>query len=125
MRLIRMAFWLGIVILLLPTDEGQQARIYQSAANAVERATTFCDRNGKVCDTGAALWATFVKKAEFAARMAYDLAVSKDRGTEASPRYEPASANTPRPSTGLAPPSRGTLRPDDLTPAWRGQRSGT
>jgi uncharacterized protein DUF5330 len=122
--MIRMAFWLGVVILLLPTEEGQQARIYQSAAAAVERAATFCDRNERVCETGSAMWATFVKKAEFAARMAYDLAVSRGRGEEAAPRYEPAGAKSLRPSAGMAP-SRGTLRPDDLTPAWRGQRSGT
>lgn len=124
MRMIRLAFWLGIVILLLPTDEGQQARIYQSASAAVERASTFCDRNARACETGNELWATFVKKAEFAARMAYDLAVSKGNGDEAAPRYEPASAKPARPTVGMTP-SRGTLRPDDIAPAWRGQRSGT
>ena len=47
MFLIRLAFWLGLVVLLLPTDERQQARLYGTAVATVERVTTFCDRNAQ------------------------------------------------------------------------------
>ena len=68
MFLIRMVFWLGLIVVLLPTDERQQARLYNTAVATVERITTFCDRNAQACNAGADFWAAFVKKAEFGAR---------------------------------------------------------
>jgi hypothetical protein len=118
MFLIRVGFWVGLAVLLLPTDERQQARLYSTAVTTVERVTTFCDRNAQACAAGAELWAVFVKKAEFGARMAIDLVSSSGRQDEdaASARTQPASVKG-KP----APAARGTLTPADLTPAWRGQ----
>ena len=82
MFLIRTAFWVGLAVLLLPTDERQQARLYGTAVATVERVTTFCDRNAQACAAGAELWATFVKKAEFGARVAIDLVSSGGRKDE-------------------------------------------
>lgn len=110
MRLLKLAFWLGLVVLLLPSDEAQQARIYQSAASAIERATTFCDRNVRACDVANAAWTVFVKKLETAARIGYDLATS-DRDGPA--RFEPAALPADR-----APPARPGLRQDEPAP-WR------
>jgi uncharacterized protein DUF5330 len=122
MFLIRVGFWVGLAVLLLPTDERQQARLYGTAVATVERVTTFCDRNAQACVAGAELWATFVKKAEFGARMAIDLVSSSGRKDEdaASPRAQPASVKG-KPEPKPAPAARGTLTPTDLTPAWRGQ----
>jgi hypothetical protein len=118
MFLIRVGFWVGLAVLLLPTDERQQARLYSTAVTTVERVTTFCERNAQACAAGAELWAIFVKKAEFGARMAIDLVSSSGRQDEdaASARTQPASVKG-KP----APAARGTLTPADLTPAWRGQ----
>ena len=125
MFLIRMAFWVGLAVLLLPTDERQQARLYGTAVATVERVTTFCDRNAQACAAGAELWATFVKKAEFGARMAIDLVSSSGRKDEdarhaASPQ-RPANAKAEAKPEPKVPRARGTLTPADLTPAWRGQ----
>ena len=91
MFLIRVAFWLGLVVVLLPTDERQQARLYGTAVATVERVTTFCDRNAQACAAGAEVWATFVKKAEFGARMAIDLVNRGGRKDEdARPPSQPA-----------------------------------
>jgi Family of unknown function (DUF5330) len=122
MFFIRVAFWLGLVVLLLPTDERQQARVYGTAVSTVERVVTFCDRNAQACAAGAEVWATFVKKAEFGARMAIDLASSGGRKDEdtASPRVQPSSSKA-KPELNLPSAERGTLTPADLTPAWRGQ----
>jgi hypothetical protein len=116
MFLIRVGFWVGLAV--LPTDERQQARLYSTAVTTVERVTTFCDRNAQACAAGAELWAIFVKKAEFGARMAIDLVSTSGRQDEdaASLRTQPASVKG-KP----APAARGTLTPADLTPAWRGQ----
>jgi hypothetical protein len=116
-----MAFWLGLVVLLLPTDERQQARLYNTAVTAVERATTFCDRHAQACTVGAEVWAAFVKKAEFGARMAIDLIGSSGRKDEeaGAARTQPASVKT-KPESRPSPEPRGTLTPADLAPAWRG-----
>jgi hypothetical protein len=121
MFLIRLAFWLGLVVLLLPTEERQQARLYNTAVATVERAVTFCDRNAGLCAAGADFWATFLKKAEFGARVAIDLVSSGGRREEPVPTPIRLEPQRPR-----AMP-QGTLTPDDLTPAWRGrmQRAGT
>jgi len=133
MFLIRVAFWLGLVVLLLPTDERQQARLYNTALATVERATTFCERNAQACTVAAQLWATFLKKAEFGARMAIDLLSSGGRREEAPPpaaHTQPASspANAKAKVEPKPPPAgRGTLTRADLAPAWRGvqaQRTG-
>ena len=124
MFLIRVAFWVGLAVLLLPTDERQQARLYSTAVATVERVTTFCDRNAQACAAGAELWATFVKKAEFGARMAIDLVSSGGRKDEDARTPRSASASKPPRASraqGARPPRRGTLTPADLTPAWRGQ----
>ena len=124
MFLIRAAFWIGLVVLLLPTDANQQARLYGAAAATVERVTTFCDRNAQACTAGAEFWATFVKKAEFGARIAVDLVSSGGRKEgEVVPtpvRVEPEAPRA-RPEPRVHPSARGTLSPADLTPAWRGR----
>jgi Family of unknown function (DUF5330) len=135
MFLIRVAFWVGLAVLLLPTDERQQARLYGTAIATVERVTTFCDRNAQACAAGAELWAAFVKKAEFGARMAIDMATSGGRKDEdaaparTQPTSAPANARTKaeaKPEPQVPAPKmpasvRGTLTPADLTPTWRGQ----
>jgi hypothetical protein len=134
MFLIRLAFWLGLVVLLLPTDERQQARFYTTALATVERATTFCERNAQACAVATQLWATFLKKAEFGARMAVDLVSSGGRsgeGAASQPLARPEPAGSPahvRPKAEpKLPGDRGTLTPADRTPTWRGaqvQRTG-
>jgi hypothetical protein len=71
--LVRAAFWLSLLILLLPTDERPQARLSGTATAAVEQAATFCERNPSTCAAGAELWALYLKKAEFALQLATKL----------------------------------------------------
>ena len=74
MTLIRTAFWLSLVVLLLPTDAQQQEKLYKTASDAASQAATFCDRNGKICSKGSEYWGTFQRKLEFGSRLAVDLA---------------------------------------------------
>jgi hypothetical protein len=90
MGLLRLAFGAGLIVLLMPSDEAQQTKLYENASYAVDRAVTFCDRNAKTCETAGNLWTVFVRKVEFAARMGYDLATTFGKDSAQSPRYEPA-----------------------------------
>ena len=92
MSLLRLAFWLALLVLLLPTDAAQQARFTSFASSALERLTTFCDRNAKSCDVGAAAWATFLRKAEFGMRLVGDLIGAGGRQSpEPSPDLPPTA----------------------------------
>ena len=116
MFFIRLTFWLGVAVMLLPSDAQQQARLYGTATTAVERVTTFCDRNARTCEIGSQAWSTFLKKAEFGARLVSDLVSSGGRPEQA------AFSAGPREKTVVATKTdvHGTLSPMDLEPAWRG-----
>jgi hypothetical protein len=147
--LIKLAFWLGVAVLLMPSDKEQQARLYMQASHTVERVATFCDRNAETCAKAKVYWAEFQKKAEFAGRMALDIIAERQAkqvtpgpATEASaqrPVVEPARTTQPQQpavttvktralDTRTIEPRRAepktdprnTLRPADLQPAWRG-----
>jgi Family of unknown function (DUF5330) len=115
MSFIKLAFWLGVLVLLLPTDAQQQARVYSTAVATVERATTFCDRNARTCDMAAEAWAMFLKKAEFGARLVGDLITSQ--GRQNGPESPTARPQGPAGATSGA---HGTLLPTDMEAGWRG-----
>lgn len=135
MFLVRAAFVLGVVIMLLPTDEAQQAKMAGTAGSAAERAATFCERNPATCAAGAELWALFLKKAEFGAHLAGNMVQDYMRGSMRQAGQDPDRQRpldpSHRPQTAPAArsiePGRGTLSPDDLAPSWRGSptRTGT
>ena len=83
--LIRAAFWLMIIVLLLPTDDKQRSEVYGTAQAAVNDVTSFCDRNPETCARGKDAFAVFVQKAEFGARMLMDLIQNKAGGGTEQP----------------------------------------
>ena len=112
MFLLKIGSVVALGIAGLPANEQQQARFYDRAAAAVHWTTTFCDRNGPMCNRAGELWQAFVTKAKFGARMAYDMAVKykNDDGSYLTPAR--------------LGQERGTLRPEDREPAWRGGLTG-
>ena len=136
MFLIRMAFWLMILVLLLPTDEKQQTDVYGTAQAAVKDVSGFCGRTPGVCEKGKDAFSVFVHKAEFGAQMLMGFitertGASATSGTvapaatpEPAPRPAPASASWEQiptvttPSASLVQSSQNTLNPDDLLPTW-------
>jgi hypothetical protein len=108
MFLIRAAFWLSVVILLIPADPqvGEEApRVTVIEALVATKATiadlsSFCDRNPDVCVTGGAAAQLFSEKAQNGVRMLYRLF---DEGEDPAP----AEASD-------------TLTKEDMLPTWRG-----
>ena len=112
MSLIRLVFWLAIIVLLLPTDSQRQEQITGAAMAAFERAVTFCDRNPSTCTEASQLWATFVRKAEFGIDLAARMVRERSSGGQ---QPQPASGQG-----GFEPgPERGTLSTSDMAPQWR------
>jgi hypothetical protein len=130
--LIRIAFWMMIVVLLLPTDERQRSEVYGTAQAAVNDVATFCDRNPETCAKGKDAFGVFVQKAQFGARMLMDLINSRGepgevpaevpadpQGSETDSTFEPARFD-------LSEPPQDTLSPADREEAWGGpDDSGT
>lgn len=84
MFLIRTAFWLALVILLIPVsrdgasgDETAGPEIspieaFQAARHTVSDLAGFCDRNPDTCRTGSAVVRVFGQKAQAGALMVYE-----------------------------------------------------
>jgi hypothetical protein len=103
MFLIRAAFWLCIVALLIPANPqtGESPRMTMVNALLAAQATVadlsgFCERNPDVCVTSNAAFDLFTEKAENGARILY--------------RYLDNSNGPDTPT--------GTLTEDDLTQPW-------
>jgi hypothetical protein len=110
MFLLRAAFWLTIVILLIPADpqSGEAPRVTIINAFMAARATIadlsgFCERNPDVCVTGGAAFDIFTEKAENGVRMLY-------RYFDEDSEDQPADVES----------GHGTLNTEDLALPWRG-----
>lgn len=114
MFLLRTVIVVGAVVALLPSDRAQQERLQQAAVDAAQWTLTFCERNTKTCENAGVAWDVFKSKAEFAAGVAYDVAMTHvfkaqtDAGT--NPTVETSAIG-----------QRGTLTSRDLEPDWRGK----
>jgi hypothetical protein len=120
--LIRTAFWLTIIVLLLPTDERQRSEVYGTAQAAVHDVATFCDRNPETCARGKDAFSVLVQKAQFGARMVMDLIMDRT-GPEGD---EPPGSDTPalfEPAAFDMSASHDTLNPEDREEAWMGPDS--
>ena len=121
--LLRMAFWLGVVLVLLPSGGSQPVPQSQVSAgeafSAAKVAFTdiqhFCDRQPDVCVVGSQTATTLGQRAQAGAKILYEF-LNEKFGSE-EPTRATTTGSVPLPATR---PSRQTLKPSDLTPAWRG-----
>ncbi len=125
--LLRMAFWLGVVCVLLPggakTDtpaaniDATQALTLAGAAVSDMRG--FCDRQPEACVTGGKVAVAIGQKAEAGARTIYDFVTAKlaEKSTPAVKTAADKPAIKPVPVIARGP-AQGTLTSADLTPSW-------
>src|SRR5512146_3181651 len=114
--LLRMAFWLAVVCVLLPSGMNStfpNAQIDTSeavslAGAAVSDMRGFCERQPDACVTGGKVAVALGHKAESGARTLYEF-ITKLR--EKSTTREKADNK--------AAGGQGTLTPSDMAPAWR------
>lgn len=119
--LLRMAFWVGVVCVLLPsggaksTSPDAQIDATQAvslAGAAVSDMRGFCDRQPDACATGGKVAVALGHKAEAGARTIYEFITTKLNeksapAEKAAPKLAPISAS-----------GQGTLTPADMQPAW-------
>ena len=126
MFLLRMAFWLSVIVLLVPTGKVQSpgAASSVSAVEAVSAAGAavadmrhFCERQAEACSVGAQAAVTFGQKAQAAAKMLHDFLTEKLSPVETGSIGSNADGKTPRASAKFW---QNTLAPADLATGWRG-----
>jgi hypothetical protein len=118
--LLRTAFWLSIVIMLLPTPASMKSDTGVGAAQAVTAASAtfsdmsqFCARQPDACQVGSQALTQFGHKAQASAKWVYDFFSSKSAS-------EPTGAADPAKATAESGPSQNTLTQADTAPAYRG-----
>src|SRR5258708_28092334 len=118
--LLRVAFWLTVVLVLLPSTGSQPnaksnigaTEAMTAAGAAVSDMSGFCDRQPSACAVGAQAAAALGQRAQSGAKMVYDFL------SEHSVRGEPSSVTN---GTGRNwPVSQDTLTASDLLPALHG-----
>lgn len=123
MFLLRVAFWLSIVIILLPSGSQQPkaapnidtADAVSAASAAVADMRQFCARQPEACSVGSQAAVAFGYKAQAGAKMLYEF-LSDTLTPAETGSITPASIR----KTDAAGRSQDTLRPTDLAPAWHG-----
>jgi len=126
--LLRVAFWLGIVLLLLPSGGSPQSKSSADvgASDAISAASAtvhdlkgFCTREPSACSVGSQFAVAMGYRAQAGAKMLYDFL------TEALAPNDTGSVRGTTTAAGAKPPlqrasTQDTLTPADLAPAWRG-----
>ena len=126
--LLRMTFWLGLVLILLPTGSSRQGPSVSEvgAANAISAASAtvedlrgFCGRQPEACTVGSQVATAIGYKAQAGAKMLYDVLTDalapRETGSLANEGASKSAADKRAARSG----SQNTLTPDDLAPAWR------
>jgi Family of unknown function (DUF5330) len=114
--LLRVAFWLGVVCVLLPSGtktvspeaniDAKQAVTLASAA--VSDVRGFCDRQPDACAVGGKVAVAIGHKAEAGARTIYDF-ISATLSEKAAPTAKVVTVSAP---------GQGTLTAADIQPSW-------
>lgn len=119
--LLRMAFWLCVVCVLLPSGGSQSSAPEQQidakqavtlASAAVSDARGFCDRQPDACQVGGGLVVALGHKAEAGARTLYQF-ISTKLSEPSTSADKPAAKVVP-----VAGSGNGTLTASDKQPAW-------
>jgi len=120
--LFKAAFWLTIVVLLLPSSEKNASAPQVGATEAASAASAavsdmrqFCTRQPDACAVGSQAAVMLGQKAQAGAKMLYEFLTDKVGPSETG------SVTSKTEHTGsTAQPSQNTLTPEDTAPAWRG-----
>ena len=124
--LLKMAFWLGLVLVLLPSSGSGPApkmpvnagEAMFAAMAAVEDMRSFCQRQAQACTVGSQAAVVIGHRAQAGAKMLYDF-LTEQLGPVETGSLKRGGTNAAAPAS---PPrhSEHTLMPNDLVAPWRG-----
>jgi hypothetical protein len=123
MFLLRTAFWIGVVLALLPTFGPKQSAPQAAGVGTTQAVTAasatfadmiqFCNRQPDACAAGAQFASAFGQRAQAGAKMLYEIVGDKLAKTD-------GGADAGDGPTGNVKLSQSTLTPADLELPWRG-----
>jgi hypothetical protein len=120
--LLRMAFWLGLVLVLLPREKTPESdklpqvgasEAVSAATAAVSDMSQFCKRQPAACEVGGQAATVIGQRAQAGARKLYQIITDKRAPDHTSSIGGTSSASQ---ANRAAPPD--TLTPDDLQAEW-------
>ena len=123
--LLRMAFWLGLVLVLLPLEKTPEldkspqvgaSEAVSAASAAVSDMSQFCKRQPAACEVGGQAATAIGHRAQAGARKLYQMITDKRAADHTSSIGEVENADASL--AGTAP--HDTLTPNDLQAEWRG-----
>ena len=121
--LLRMAFWLGLVLVLLPRDKTPESEklpqlgaseAVSAASAAVSDMSQFCKRQPAACEVGGQAATVIGQRAQAGARKLYQIIT--DKRTPDRTGSIGGVGNGDAPAMETSP--RDTLSPDDLLTEW-------
>lgn len=142
--LLRITFWLGLVLVLLPRDKTPEseklpqigaADAVQAATAAVSDMTQFCKRQPAACEVGGQAATIIGQRAQDGAKKIYQIINDKKEQLEKTDKNDAKSDNKKAPDhtgsialsgegdTAASEAPRDTLTQDDLALEWRGPQA--
>ncbi|SDT98536.1 DUF5330 domain-containing protein [Stappia sp. ES.058] len=120
--LLRCAFWIGLVLLLLPIDTGPDesptaglspVQAFFAAQSTISDLSGFCERNPETCATGGQAISRIGEKAKVSAKLLYDY--MDEDGTLVTGATGTLSASDLEPDWALDLPAAGSQAPVTAT----------
>jgi hypothetical protein len=131
--LLRMTFWLGLVLVLLPFGATQRnsSGTEVSATEAISAASAtvgdlrgFCGRQPDACAVGSQMASTLGYRAQAGAKILYEALTEamapRETGAVGGSIAKAVGGKSVADKSAGERPSQSTLTPADLVPAWRG-----
>ena len=128
--LLRMAFWLSIVLILLPTGSTQRVQsgndvgaseAISAASATVQDMRGFCTRQPDACSVGSQVAVSLGYRAQAGAKILYDFLTERLASRDAAtPSRTGSIVKAAQDKTVAVDASQNTLTPADLVPVWRG-----
>jgi hypothetical protein len=126
--LLRMAFWVGLVLVLLPREKTPEsdkvpqigaAEAVQAATAAVQDMTQFCKRQPAACEVGGQAATVIGQRAQDGARKIYKIIIDK-RAPDIDKRAPDHTGSIGGGDAGSSEAlAQDTLLPNDLLEEWR------
>ena len=133
--LLRMCFWLGLVLVLLPRDRTPEseklpqvgaADAVQAATAAVSDMSQFCKRQPAACEVGGQAATMIGQRAQDGARKLYQIIndkkeqITNEKNDKKAPDHTGSIAMAGEGDWAASQAPRDTLTQDDLALEWRG-----
>jgi hypothetical protein len=122
--LLRLAFWLGLVLVLLPREKTLESdklpqigtsEAVQAATAAVSDMSKFCKRQPTACEVGGQAATAISQRAQDGARKLYQIITDRKAADHTGSIGDTEDSHAPVVDAG----PRDTLTPEDLRVEWR------